>query len=373
MPRKALAPQTCVTLTWDLRSIAVLKGVSHVALADMELSGSWSHGVYGEGVTNAVLDNLTVHGIRLRGIEMSKASHCTVSGSHVYDTGSGGIYVSGGDRRTLTRGENVVEDCLVNGFSQNRLTSAYAIYMGGCGNTARHNEMFDAPHQAASLWGNDNLFEYNVVSNVLQCTDDAGAYYTGRNPSCRGNVLRYNLFAHIGSNRGHGNAAIYFDDGDGGNTVYGCAFLRCGAPGKGAFGTVFSHGGYSNIVENCLFVDCERPLGSAPWSQKRWEGYMKEPFMVQRLRKDVDIESPLYLAHYPALKGFLPGQADALRWNAAFGNIYINARSVLKGRWATNGTDVAAGTLPGQDWNAACRRLSPAFKPIPYGKIGRRR
>ena len=45
----------------------------------------------------------------------------------------------------------------------------------------------------------------------------AGAYYTGRNPSCRGNVLRYNYFADVGSDRGHGNSAIYFDDGDGGN------------------------------------------------------------------------------------------------------------------------------------------------------------
>ena len=30
-------------------------------------------------------------------------------------------------------------------------------------------------------------------------SDDASAFYKGRNPSCRGNVLRYNFWSEIGS------------------------------------------------------------------------------------------------------------------------------------------------------------------------------
>ena len=373
IPRRPLSAASRVTVTWASHSILSVAGAHDFAVADMELFGSWESAVFGAGVTNAVFDRLDVHGVRLRGFDLGKAQNVVISACDVHDVGNGGIYVTGGDRRTLARGENVVEDCLVRSFSRNRLTSAYAVNMIGCGNTARHNEMFDAPHQAASLYGNDNLFEYNVVSNVLQCTDDAGAYYTGRDPSCRGNILRYNLFSDIGSNRGHGNAAIYFDDGDGGNEVVGCVFKRCGAPGHGSFGTVFSHGGYSNVVRNCLFVDCERPLGSAPWKQKRWEDFLREPFMVNRIKKAVDIESPVYLARYPELDGYLPGQADDLRWNAAFDNVFVNACEVLKGRWATNETDVATASLPPGDLNAACRRVLPGFQPIPYEKIGRRR
>lgn len=372
MPRRPLSPGSLVTVTWAPHHIVSLKSVADVALAEMELFGSWMHAVGGVGVTNALFANLDVHGTREKGFGIKKARNCIVRASDVYDLGNGGIYVSGGDRKTLTRGDNVVEDCLVHGFSKNRLTSAYAIHMEGCGNTARHNEMFDAPHQAASLPGNDNVFEYNVISNVLQCTDDAGAYYTGRNPSCRGNVLRYNYFADIGSDRGHGNAAVYFDDGDGGNEVYGCVFVRCGSPGRGSFGTVFCHGGYSNLVNNCLFIDCERPLGCSSWNQKRWEGFLKEGFMVQRLKKEVDIESPLYLGRYPELAGYLPGQPDAMRWNAASGNVFVNCREVLRGRWTTNSADVAVVALPPGDRNAACRAVQPSFKPIPYGKIGRR-
>ena len=242
--------------------------------------------------------------------------------------------------------------------------------MEGCGNVARHNEMYGALHQVASLKGNDNLFEYNVISNSVKGTDDAGAYYTGRDPSCRGNLIRYNYFSDIGTDRGHGTTAIYFDDGDGGNMVFGCVFERCGA---GGFGAVFSHGGYSNVVQNCLFIDCKRPFGSGPWDQKKWEDFLKLPYMVKRLKLDVDIESPTYLARYPELKGYLSGQADELRWNSATCNVFVNASEVLKGRWVTNETDVAVQALPPGDRNAACAALVPGFKPIPYEKIGRRR
>ena len=113
---------------------------------------------------------------------------------------------------------------------------------------------------AVGIGGNDHVFEYNVVHDVCNASDDAGALYKGRNPSCRGNVIRYNLWRDIGSPMGHGTAAVYFDDGDGGDTVFGNIFVRCGYPGKGSFGTVFSHGGHDNIAENNLFIDCQRAL-----------------------------------------------------------------------------------------------------------------
>jgi hypothetical protein len=373
MPRRALGADAQITVTWADRSIIKLKGASRLAFADIEIFGSWGHGIEAEDISDVAFANLNIHGIRNRGLEIRRPLRCAVSSCEIYDTGDGGIGMyDAGERRTLSRGDNVIDNCLIYGFSKNRLTSAHAIELTGCGNGVRHNEMFDAPHQAVRMQGNDNIFEYNVISNVLQCTDDAGALYTGRNPACRGNIIRYNHFADIGSDRGHGNAAIYFDDGDGGNEVFGCLFVRCGAPGKGRFGTVFSHGGYSNTVHNCLFVDCKRPLGSSPWVQKQWEEFLKLPYMVKRLKVDIDIESEVYLSRYPELKGYLPGQADELRWNYACDNVFVNAREILRGRWATNTTNVATLTLSPGERNAACASLVPGFAPIPYGKIGRR-
>ena len=138
--------------------------------------------------------------------------------------------------------------------------------------------MHDAPHMAIGISGNDHVFEYNIVHDVCTASDDAGALYKGRNPSCRGNVIRYNFWQDIGSPMGHGTAAVYFDDGDGGDTVFGNVFFRCGHPGRGSFGTVFSHGGHDNVAENNIFIECKRALGSAPGTTNAG----KRPWMAAR-------------------------------------------------------------------------------------------
>ena len=258
---------------------------------------------------------------------------------------------------------------------------------------ARHNELSGAPHMAVGFHGNDHVFEYNVVSNVCMSSDDASAFYKGRNPSCRGNVLRYNFWSEIGSPRGHGNAAVYFDDGDGGDFVIGNVFYRCGEPGFGGFGTVFCHGGYSNVVDNCIFIECKRPLGSAPWPQKRWADFLQSPLEQGRLTQEVDIRQPPYTTRYPELVGYFDPQPDAIRWNAAFNNAFVNCPAtlpgrkhgekrpgILSGRWYTNATDVVFNHDPGfrdlrgKDFrlvpDAELYRKIPGFKPIPFERIG---
>jgi len=46
--------------------------------------------------------------------------------------------------------------------------------------------------------------------------------------------------------------------------VQGNVFARCGDPGRGSFGTVFSHGGHDIRAENNVFVDCKRALARHP-------------------------------------------------------------------------------------------------------------
>jgi hypothetical protein len=113
------------------------------------------------------------------------------------------------------------------------------------------------------------------VHDVCNASDDAGALYKGRNPSARGNIVRYNLWRDIGSPMGHGTAAVYFDDGDGGDTVFGNIFVRCGYPGKGSFGTVFNHGGHDNIAENNIFVKLDRHLISSNLIDAQFPNYQR--------------------------------------------------------------------------------------------------
>ena len=355
---------------------------------DITLRGLIFEEAQGDGVAISECRRVTVDGcvfrnLRRRAISMIGGASNRIAGCDMYDTGTGGVFLGGGDRKTLTPAGHVLEDTHIRNFSVHQLTYASAIHFSGVGNVARHNLIHDAPHQAISVHGNDHLFEYNVVSNVCMASDDAAAFYKGRNPSCRGNVLRYNLWSEIGSPRGHGNAAVYFDDGDGGDTVYANLFFRCGDPGKGSFGTVFSHGGHGNTVDNCVFIECKRALGSAPWNDARWKAFIDAPLWQERLLKEVDITRPPYTVAYPELIGFMNPKPGAARDNIAVRNLFVGCGEVKSNRWVTNATQFVTAEDPGfvnmQQRDFRLKADSPVFAripgfaPLPLEKMGLRR
>ena len=168
---------------------------------------------------------------------------------------------------------------------------------------------------------------------------------------------------------------------------------RCGEPGFGDFGTVFSHGGHSNLVQNCVFVECRRPLGSSPWNQARWVDFLKSPLIQTHLLEEVSVTGLVWRTHYPALAGIFAPEDDVARWNVAHDNAFVGCPATLPehrpgetrpglvcGRWRTNETDVVFASDPGfvdaaaKNFalrpDAALFKRLPSFKPIPFEKIG---
>ena len=364
----------------DRKDFIVLKDVHDLAIENLAFEEGGANGITGKKLGNVRVEGATFRNLRRRAVVFDEAENCTVRRCDVFETGCGGIALGGGDRKTLRPSGNLVEDCLIRSYSRLQLCYANAIALSGVGAVARHNDIADAPHMAISASGNNHVFEYNVISNVVNCSDDAGAFYKGRNPSMRGNVIRYNRWVDIGSPRGHGTAAIYFDDGDVGERVYGNIFIRCGYPGKGSFGTVFSHGGFSNVVCNCVFVDCRRPFGSCPWDDRRWRASVLSPDWQKKLLKDVDITKPPYIDAYPDFAGFMDPQPGQARNNLAVSNVVVNCWKLKSGRFVTNSTDVVFSSDPGfrdaargdyalRPDSEVFRRL-PGFEPLPLDKMG---
>jgi hypothetical protein len=328
-----------------------------------------------------------VRDLRRLGIRVAGGTRHRVADCDIHHTGQGGLVLGGGDRKTLTpAGHEAVNNHLWR-FSEHQLTGAYGLSFDGVGNSARHNLIHDAPHQAVFVGGNDHLFELNEVHHACTETDDCGALYKGRNPSCRGNMIRFNYWHDIGSPMGHGNAAIYFDDGDGGDTVFGNVFVRCGEPGRGSFGTVFSHGGHGSRAENNVFIDCKRALGSAPWDDARWRDALKggqDCFFVEKLLREVDITRPPYTTRYPELIGYMDPPAGAPRANLARLNLMVRCGETSGGNWrlepdtnwSTSGdpgfVDGARGDYRLRSDAEALKHL-PGFQPIPFDQIGLQR
>ena len=57
-----------------------------------------------------------------------------------------------------------------------------------------------------------DILEFNEIHDIAKETGDVGAFYIGRNWTCRGNIIRYNYFHHLFGPGLHGVRAVYLDD-----------------------------------------------------------------------------------------------------------------------------------------------------------------
>jgi hypothetical protein len=364
--------------------IVTIKDAHDVILRGFTVEASLANGINVVGGHDVCIQGCEIRNTRELAISIAGGVKNRVEDCDIHDTGTGGILLAGGDRKTLTPAGHEAVNNHIWRFSALKLTYSNAIKLEGVGNRAAHNLIHDVPHEALGLSGNDHVYEYNVIHHVCTETDDSGAFHTGRNPSCRGNVFRYNFWYDIGKPMGHGNAAIYFDDGDGGDIIYGNIFLRCGDPGRGSFGTIFSHGGHDNRAENNIFIDCKRAFGSAPWPDAMWKDAInggQDCFWQDKLLKEVDITKPPYTTRYPELIGFMEAQPAAKRVNHATCNVFINCGEVKSGNWQVDpqqnwSTDHDPGFIAADKGDfrlaASVELLSrlPGFKPIPFEMIG---
>lgn len=160
-----------------------------------------------------------------------------VSGCDFYNLGGRGLYMTGGDRNTLTSSQSMVKNCYFERTGQFRRTNTAALTIAGCGTVAANNTITQTPHLALSYVGNNLIIENNDIYNCLtDNSGDAGIIYTGNNLSNLGNVIRKN-YIHD-SNSGLG--AIYWDDFLSGQTAEHNVFENITTSG------LFIHGGVCN-------------------------------------------------------------------------------------------------------------------------------
>ena len=358
--------------------IIQITGASHLAIRGFTVENCVKTGIKVKDGESVRIEACLVRNVGESAIDVNGGKGHRVAACDVHDTGARGVTIAGGDRRQLIPAGHVAENNHIWRFSRRQQTYAGAIHVQGVGNTVRHNLLHDAPHTAIFLGGNDHVVEYNTIHHVCMETDDCGAFYKGRNPSSRGNTVRYNFWHHVGSPRGHGNNAVYFDDGDGGDTVFGNVFLRCGEPANGTMAAVFSHGGHDLDIHNNIFVECKRAIGASPWSNGRWKGMLKGATYQTRLLKEVDITKPPYTTRYPKLVGYMD-YTDAPRRHRAERNVVVMSGQFYCGNYdvadslVTN-SDPGFKDINGGDFtlrsDSVVFKEIPDFQPIPFAKIG---
>ncbi len=303
-----------------------------------------------------------------------------VMSCEIYSTGEGGIILGGGDRATLTPGQNYAINNNIYDCSRWVRTYRAGIFMYGVGNIVKNNHIHDLPHTAVFFWGNEHLLEYNEIHHVCMETGDAGAIYNGRDWSQRGSIIRYNYFHHLHGVEGQGGftdvMAVYMDDWASGTTVFGNIFYKSGR-------TVMIGGGRDNLVENNIIIDGTpaihvdaRGMG---WAKYYFDG--SDTTLFKRLNA-IQPDKPPYSKRYPKLMNVLNDDPALPKGNRIIRNISSGGKWLELHNDETeplvyfqdNSIDVDKHFLMDKDDKIQIHYdsniIPPGFQPIPFDKIG---
>jgi hypothetical protein len=318
-----------------------------------------------------------------------------IEGCEIYNTGSGGIILGGGSKKYLAPGRNVVTDSRIHDFNRRNKAGAAGVIVDGCGNLVTHNEIYNADLQAILVHGNNHVFDYNHIHHVALNSNDASAWYLGRDPSDQGNIVRWNFFHHVGRPDRKWMMGVYCDDATCDVRIEGNVFYKVAS-----YGTVYSNGGHDIVVKNNIFIE---GYGPAYQLKSMWYdfGISSIPYFfgekglyTRRLTRDVDIKSPPYSERYPLLKDWLDFLPDGHtyvgmrpRRNVFDGNVLVKYDETFRlvGKYAQTDfgenyiTDNDPGFVDAERLDfqlkdsAVVYKALPGFKRIPFDEIGPRK
>jgi len=190
-------------------------------------------------------------------VNIGNSTNCGVEASDFTNMGTFAIYLDGGDRATLTRGNNYARNNHISDISQFVKTGYPGIYVLGVGQTVSNNRIENGPQGGMTVNGNDHLVEKNEFVDLCLEAGDSGVLYSGGNVTYRGNIFRNNLFVNIQATAPNPYipgafddvSAIYLDDAASGYEITGNVFhnVRIG---------VHIHGGSDNKIRDNIGALC---------------------------------------------------------------------------------------------------------------------
>lgn len=411
-----------------------LKNVSNIQIKGLIIENCRGIGVYMEHANNNLIAGCTIRNVGTSGLFMGKGSIPAEAGMSVdnyrgnivseeignihnqlyqdnvwnrdaginnriiscdvYNTGSGGIYLSGGDKKSLSPGNNIIDNCMIHDYNRRNKFTWAGINVDGCGNKVVHCEIYHSDFQGIFVHGNEHVFEYNHIHDVTLNSNDTSPWYIGRNPSDRGNIVRYN-YIHDCGNPNRMTMGIYCDDSSSDVYVFGNVFVNM----KTNHGVVFSNDGWDIKVRNNIIV---HPISHSAvvsalwytWAAPQARSMFGEKGLIRkRLEREVDFKNPPYSSRYPGLLPYLDEIEKGKEWegmrarnNLFESNLIIGgpddpielmggkyAQMESRNNWVTKDDpgfeDMEHGNFKLKTSSEVFKKIRD-FEPVPFGKMG---
>jgi len=359
-----------IRLSITTKNLLEIQEIDNFTFSGFCLCGTRGDGIVAKGnritIQNCEIKSVSGYGIRMEGM------NCTVKDCHIHSTGKGGVFIAGGDRKKLESSGNVVTNNHIHHMAEIYKTYNPAICFFGVNCIISHNEIHDAAHQAIMFSGNEHVIEYNEIYDVCTYADDSSAIYCGRDYTNCGSILRYNYLHDIysrGDNYETGVFAIYFDDNNGGNSVYGNVMQRCQS-------AIHLHGGQDMIFRNNLIIDhTPNSHNSISFMYCRFKHFFRPGGCHEAGIKGVGyFESEIWQKKYPCIAEYLtrdPDKEQGLPHNCDISdNIIINHKPICK--WFGDMYEDAENYIAKSLQNKMSNNIEIAdskFAGIPKGKM----
>ena len=281
----------------------------YVQFSNIKFEDTCDNAVSVQNSNHVLIAGCSFSGIGRQAVDISGGSSCGILSSDIYDCGKGGVFVRGGDRPTLTRGNHYVRNCEIYNFSTEKMTYSPAVLLNGCGNTISHNRIHDGPHEGIDLSGNDQTIEYNEMYNVCTQTGDCGAIYCARDWTQRGNVITGNLLHDFTGWSGNVRA-IYLDDMISGTLVKQNTLYNVGS-------AIFIHGGRDNTVLNNIIANSSGSI----WEQDCDPSLIAPERELVTNYNAMPVTSTLWMNKYPHISNILQDEPSMPKYNNISGNL----------------------------------------------------
>jgi parallel beta-helix repeat protein len=297
--------------------VITFKNASFITLQGLIIEHARATGITLKDSNDCNIIGCTIRNHGGTGIQVDGGKKVSIKGCDVYGEGDGGISITGGDRKTLTPGEHLVENCHIHHYSRWNRTYRPGISQNGVGNRSAHNLIHDAPHQGMAFGGNDQIIEFNEFHNVCEESNDAGVMYAWNDWAGRGNEVRFNYMHHNYGHESKGCSGVYVDDNFSSAHIHGNLFYHM-------YRAIQMGGGRDYKIENNTFVDCipaldldARGLG--------WRAYGKEE-LIKKLEKWPYKEDP-WKSKYPELLTLIEDEPMAPK------GVLVSRNIGVRGKW----------------------------------------
>ncbi len=232
-------------------------GISNITFKGLTIKNTRGTAIYIEGAKNITVDDCEFSGIGIDAIYMNEATDCKIINNTMKEIGMNCVDITGGNSTTLTPSNNLIDNNYMHDWALTGKTNTPAVALRGVGTTITHNLMHSSSAQAILFYGQEHKIMYNEFYDVVNEPTDAGAIYSGRDYTFRGNEIAYNYFHDIYTSAGKGGSifvsAIYMDDMMSSCNSHHNVIANC------ELGVMYG-GGRDNQFDNNIIVDCDTSM-----------------------------------------------------------------------------------------------------------------